>query len=173
MGTDLSSPASTVATETATEDVLQKSFLNAALGFSYAAQEKLDVGIRIAPYVPPMVRGKYQLSGEPETRAKAGDFSTAVSAGAGLLSGADSYFLLDGSLLLGYRAWARHLFSAGGSFASASVAAGGASQLGGFLGYQYNVEDLVLRSELAYTSGGLGSAKLGGIFLGALIGFKL
>ena len=177
---------------------LQSSFANFGFGFMAAVNDRIDIGVRMQPYAPLLFRFKYQVSGVPETSAKARDFSAAIAASTGLLLGSEvTYFLGDLAVPLGYRAWDRHLFSlspflgfaslSGMQVPAASAQPGVKSlpatalnptsastmQYGISLGYQYSILGLMLRSELAYLKGSLAESQIGGLFLGSLVGFNL
>lgn len=152
------------------------------LGFALSLSERTDLGIRFQPFAPLSFRLKYQFSGEPQSRARQGNFSTAVVVAPGILlghaqSGASaSYFLGDLTLIAGYRAWERHLFSLAPYFSTASLSGltvTGASQYGAALGYQYQIEALMIRAELALASGTVGTASIGGFHFGVQFGLAL
>jgi hypothetical protein len=190
-GTDLSSRATTV-TPTAAEgetpdspyQAMGQSWVNPFVGFTRGLTEMLDLTVRVQPSAPLVVRGKYQLSGENELRADVDNFSTAVSASAGvLLTGTPvTSFQFDGAFLAGYRPWKRHLFSLAPFFTFTSISglattAGAASgsliQYGGGLGYQYSYENVFFRLEAAYGLGSSAENQVGGLFGGACLGFLL
>lgn len=172
----------------------------AALGFVAGLSDRIDLGIRVTSHAPFSFRFKYQLSGEPELTAKAGNFSTAIVVSPGILIGTYSggaaptstmYFSGDISFIAGYRIWNRHLFSLApfitfGSLSGVPETAADAvhtgrtspssasfSQYGAGLGYQYSLETLFLRGEATYTLGAIGQTQLNGIHFGALLGLAL
>jgi hypothetical protein len=163
--------------------------------FSIGLAERWEAGVRLQPQAPLEFRGKYQLSGPPESRAARGDFSAAAVAGLGLLLGSQgaastSYLLVEGALPLGYRLSARDLLLLTPFFSSASlsgaalptlspsgvsgqVTGGGGTQLGVGAGYQRTWEALTLRGELSWFQGSLGDSRFGGISAGASLGLNL
>lgn len=188
-GSDLvATPDTATQSDGSTTATVQKN-TNGAFGFVLALSDKFDAGIRLQPQTPMMMRLKYQISGVPEAQAKQGDFSTAVSASPGLLFGGNgttpvTYFLGDLSFLMGYRIRAEDLISLSPFFSFANLsglsqnAAGttGAispNQLGLNFGYQHQIHDLFIRTELSYAKGSVGGSKISGLFLGAMVGLGL
>ena len=178
---------------------VQKAFPVYSFGFSFPVGEKMEAGIRLQPYAPPMLRFKYQFAGVPESEAKKESWAAAVASSAGLLLAQGStpgegisYYLLDLAVPVGYRAWENHLFSvipffnlAGisgvalaashpGRVSSSNVSnSNSLIQYGAGLGYQYTVMAIFLRAELAYLKGSLGESELGGLFFGISTGLVL
>ena len=165
--------------------VLQAANANYFFGFAPAITDKIDVGVRFQPSAPLLIRGKYQLYGQPEIKADKGNLAAAIMASGGLtLGGRDastgnsvSFTSFDIALLGGYRVWKNHLFSIGpayalGSLSGTSPSGISANQLEVNLGYQYSNESLFLRGEIAWASGSSGQNKITGFFPGALLGFS-
>lgn len=167
------------------DPLLQSTWINPVFGFAPALTDNIDLTIRIQPSAPLLGRIKYQLSGEPEIRADRGNFSTALSGGAGFLLGRSNgetatMYQLDAAFLLGYRLGARHLISAhpfvglaGLSRKTTAGNSGSLVQYGGGFGYQYQVESLYTRVELSYALGSYSEAAIKGIYGAALLGFFL
>lgn len=162
------------------EPQLQTSYLNYHAGFSVGVTEQLDLGARLQIGAPFLIRAKYQFYGDSETKSQKGNFSAAVAASGGALLGRGHlYYMGDAALLGGYRFAARHLVSAGTSFGLAGLSGvedyeGSGNQLTLFLGYQYTIQSIFLRLEIAYVptgtwknqlesniTGGYGAAMLG------------
>jgi hypothetical protein len=140
--------------------------------------------LRFQPYAPVIARGKYQFYGEPESTAQRGNWSASASASGGILpaSGGVLFYSGTGAVIGGYRFAERHLASLAPFLSLAGIsgvgtASGSGMRYGGSLGYQYDIESLILRAELTWASGSIsqaqGSANAGGIFPGAMLGFKL
>lgn len=170
--------------------------ISLAFGFVTSLSETIDAGVRLAPHAPLTLRFKMQLSGLPEKVADEGNFSTAIAITPGILIGSSSgttstYLAGDLALLAGYRLNKQHLLSLAPFFGFASlsgiplsgttptvsgtIATGSASatRYGAALGYQYSLEAILLRAELAYTLGSFGEAQLSKLHLSALFGFHL
>ena len=195
MGNDLSkSPVMSKADATKGETAvpLVRSGFNTGIGFVKAWSDKIDIGVRFQPQAPFALRFKYQLTGHPEIQSKKGDFSTAVAFAPGFLMAPNSvsFFSYDMSYIAGYRLGDHHLISLSPFFTSATLSGvrqnvagstgGGpgpdsitANQYGVGLGYQYTVEDLFLRPEIAYAKGSVVDSQVGGFYLGALLGLQL
>lgn len=172
---------------------LGTSLLSPSLGAWGGISERFDVGIRLGPKAPLLLRGRWQFTGEPASRAAAGNFSFAAIGGFGLYRGSvagQSGTSLDAGLIAGYRLADQHLLFGGPFFGMASVggvtraqASGtgtvtgpgvSGSAFGAGVGYEYWLQSfLPLRVELAYASGSSGEAKLGGISLGFLVAYPL
>jgi hypothetical protein len=167
---------------------------NFDVGMDFAITDKIDAGVSFAPYTPPLLRVKYQLTGEPEASAAAGNLAVAlVGSGGIMLASGVTYYLLDAACVAGYRVWNHHLFSltpffsmagltgvdvpttsGGGLVPDPAQATGGsASQYGVALGYQYDVKGLLFRLEEAYASGSYGKNTVGGLFTAGLIGLRI
>jgi hypothetical protein len=166
-----------------------QSTMRYGVGAMVSVDRKFDVGLRFHPQVPPTLRLKYQLVGEPGEGAPDGNISLSVVAAPGFLPG---YFLADFSLPFGYRLSRKHLFwlspfytmaslsglssSAGetGPAVTGTTYSSSPSSLGAGLGYQFGVKYLFLRAEGAYVlSGAIGEVRIQGISFGALVGFRL
>lgn len=184
------------------EPELQNSWVHPVFGFTAAASDEIDVGIRIQPTAPLSVRVKYQFTGLPESKSVPGNFSAAIIPQAGILLGPSSaagtssvtYFMGDVALIGGYRLWRNHLFTLGPFFSFANLSgvtlssaistsgknsgtsgltSGSAVQYGAGLGYQYQLESLILAAEFSYNRGSFNSAQIKGYYLGALLGINL
>ncbi len=171
--------------------------LKPAVGGVFGITERLDVGLRISPQTPPLLRAKYQLSGAPETELRRGNIPVSLAVAAGFLSGqmdgrSTSFVVFDLALPVGYRLNEFHIFylspffgigSASGLTQSAAQStpaaapAGGvsasASQYGAGLGYQFDLKYLDVRAELAYAMGSIEATKIQGLNFGLLFGFEL
>jgi hypothetical protein len=174
-------------TGTKPDPALETAPVNYVFGAWVAINPKLDLGIRFAPEAPVLARAKYQLYGEPESTARAGNWSASVSGSGGALlstyngSGVTFYEAI-GSLIGGWRFGDHHVASLAPFFcysglSGVGIASGSGSRFRASLGYQYDVESLLLRAELTWASGSFaqqtGSANAGGIFPGAVLGLKL
>lgn len=61
----------------------------------------------------------------------------------------------------------------GGANASTGPgASASATQYGGALGYQYDIDALIFRTEVAYALGKVGTPEINGVFVGALLGMR-
>jgi len=171
---------------------MKRNLAHPSASFSAGLGEGWDAGITLHPSAPFALRAKRQLSGLSEPQAAQGNFSTALTGGAGILLGSSSgnsvvYWLADFAFLAGYRIWERHLFSIAPSVTLASlsgptlpVEVGATSGIGGdsasatsfgaALGYQYNLEGMRLRSEISWKTGSFGQAKLGGFGMAGSFG---
>ena len=195
-GPDLNAPSIRPAQDPKSKDIpdpeLQTSYLNYGLGFSHPINDTLDLGVRFEPYAPLLVTAQLQITGKPEASAEKGNFSSSMAAATGFLLGSSSNFwLLDLSVPTGYRFAARHValltpfFMYGGiSGFSAPIEitsvptkresnSFSATQYGLGLGYQYEIEAIVLRLETNYTKGSLNKNAISGLYSGCLLGFKL
>lgn len=166
---------------------LQLAPMNYVFGASVAITPELDAGLRLEPYAPPLLRVKYQLMGDPESKAKAGNFSVSVNASGGLLltstnGSSVTYYTALGSLIGGYRFANHHLVSLAPYFdfaglSGVTAASESGTRYGASLGYQYDIDALILRAELTWGSGSFsestGSVSDGGFFPGVLLGLKL
>lgn len=161
--------------------------------------DRLDLGVRIQPLAPLMVRAKYQLYGpsesqitprpisrSSETIVTTQPFPLSLSLGLGfgvLVSAKSSSYLSENILFMGgYRFSPQHLLSLGPFFTLAQLSgvsksdpsATSASVLGSALHYQWTAEALYLRSEFSYIiSGSFGASNIAGIGLGAAVGLNL
>jgi hypothetical protein len=189
-GTDLLEPAETQATDpetgTTPDPALSKSMINYAFGANFSVTPEFDVGIKLMPYAPVLTRVKYQLTGDPESKAQAGNLSASAAASAGLLWGnfdGESMTFYTGhvSLIGGYRFFKNHVASLAPFVSLAGIsgigdASGTGFRYGGGLGYQYDAEALILRLELIWASGSFsqttGSVQAGGLFPGMLLALK-
>ncbi len=156
-------------------------------GFVLRLGDRTEAGIRVLPLAPLAVRIKHQLAGEDEAHSHRKNFSLAVVGSPGFIAGMGggssgsaqaSLLSIDAGLIAGYRLWEKHLFTLTPFFTFASLSNAGttansATQFGAGLGYQYQLENFFLRTEAAYTSGSLGTTRIGGIFFGALLGLNL
>lgn len=194
-GTDLVNAATPRAADPETgkepDPALDLAPINYALGAWLRVRPDLDVGVRIQPYAPLIARVKYQLYGAPESQARAGNWSAAGLASAGLLVGsapaatsADSvvFYSARAGLIGGRRFGARHLASLSPFFSLAGISGpasitGSGTRFGAGLGYQYDIESVVARLELTWASGSFSQnaapADAGGWFPGATLAFKL
>ena len=175
-------PSTSTNSETGITTTSLQTTFTPALGFWASLSERTDLGIRLAPQAPLSFRLKHQLSGAPLSQAREGNFAISILAAPGILFGSGgagssaSLMVGDLSLLAGYRAWERHLFSLSPffTFATASgLPVTGATQYGAALGYQYQYETLLLRLEVALASGSAGSASIGGMHLGLQMALAL
>jgi hypothetical protein len=190
-GTDLLTPASPQSPDPKTgktpDPVLSLSPVNYAFGVSVAITPELDLGIKIQPFAPFIARAQYQLSGAPESKAEAGNLSLSAGVSGGLLvatyNGENATFYSANAALIGGWRFARHhiaslapFFSLAG-ISGVGTASGNGTRFGAGLGYQYDVEALIIRAELTYASGTIaqesGAANAGGFFPGLLMGLKL
>ena len=167
-----------------------------SLGALIGLTDQVDVGVRLEPQAPLSFRFKYQFMGNPETKAAPQDISMAISLAPGILIGSyngqsTTYFSGDFALLMGYRINNRNLFlitpfltfgALSGIPLDATVApgtlnpgvgSGSVLQYGGAVGYQYSLESIFFRGEVAYDLGTFGSSQISGVFAGALFGFTL
>ncbi len=167
-----------------------------AVGGVFGLSETVDIGLRIIPQAPPLLRGKIQLSGVNESKAQAGNFAISLSAAVGYLTGTmsgqpTSFFAADFALPVGYRFNAHHLVflspfltlgSADGLTQSAALTTVlptgqrtsiSATQYGAGLGYQFDLKYLDLRAELAYALGSAGATSISALGFGALVAFEL
>lgn len=172
----------------------QQSFANYAMGFMLPIAEKIDVGIRFQPYAPLLIRGKFQWMGQSEAKAETNQFAVAVSAMTGVMLGKGSnnasfsYFIMDGALPLGYRMSDKHLVSltpyltmvsisnmpvALATLQNANTYSASVTQYGWALGYQYTLESLMVRMELAFNYGILLDTSIQNLYYGALVGLQL
>jgi hypothetical protein len=190
-GTDLVAQPEKQATDPKTgvapDPVLSTSFPEYAFSAAIAVHPRLDVGVRIAPFAPVQLKAKYQLSGEPESKARAGDWSAALAGYGGLLLGTYNsagvtFYTGGASVIGGFRFAQSHLaiLSPYLSFAGLSGvgdASGSGLRYGASVGYQYDAESLLLKLELTWASGSFtqqaGSTQAGGFFPGATLGLKL
>jgi hypothetical protein len=167
---------------------VQKSYMG-AFGFGIPYSDKLDLAIRLQPQSPLTLRAKYQLSGDPETKAAKENLSTAVSFATGILIGTSdgsstSFYTADLAFISGYRVLDHTLvslspfltfaqLSSPGQNAADTPGSASATQYGICLGYQHQWEDLMLRSEITYAKGSVGESQIGDLFFGALLGLGL
>jgi len=165
---------------------MQKAPINLAFGFSKSFGESWDVGVRIYPYAPMLLRAKYQFLGPSEIRASVNDFSASVAVAGGILLGSGVVFsLVDAAMPLGYRVEQNHLLVLTPFLSSASVsgmsvpaAGGGAtsgavSQYGVALGYQYHYLGMILRAEASMNGGSCGASVISGWYFGGMAGLAL
>ncbi len=171
---------------------LQNNYTNPYFGFYVPVSDRIDIGVRLAPFSPNQARIKVQLAGAPQEQAMRGNFSAAFVAGAGLLLGnvvqstsqTESTTLLtfSGAFLGGYRLWDHHLFSGGPSARYATLSgpssiAGSGTVFGGHLQYQYDAESLLFKLEATGFTGGYtrqnSELDLKGIVGGISLGFRL
>jgi hypothetical protein len=160
---------------------------NYVFGAWVSLNPKLDLGVRFSPFAPPVVRIKYQVYGEPESTAQVGNWSASLNGTGGFLFGSldgvgVTFYTATAAVIGGYRFAEHHVASLAPFFNLAGIsgvgtASGSGNRLGASLGYQYDIESLLLRAELTWATGSVsqtaGSAKMGGFFPGALVGFKL
>ncbi|OFZ20353.1 MAG: hypothetical protein A2X94_01195 [Bdellovibrionales bacterium GWB1_55_8] len=186
MGTDLSAQPSRPAPDPETGEVqgleLPLSTPHYAFGFTMGISKRVDVGVRLEPYSPLLLRAKYQYAGVSEQEVRQGNLSAAVSGAAGVMMSADAQFFaahLGGPV--GYRFAANHLVSVSPFLSVASIsgprlpAAAGAdtlsaSRFGMALGYQYTLQGLITRAELVRSWGSAGEPSIGGLFAGGMLG---
>jgi hypothetical protein len=169
------------------DPTLSESPINYVFGATLAVTRELDVGIKIEPFAPLVLRGKYQFMGDPESQADAGNFSISGSASGGLLfstyqGNGVSFFSFTGAVIGGYRIWKHHLASLSPFFNVAGLSgvgtpSGTGTLYGASLGYQYDAEALIVRAELTWCAGSFsqetGSVNPGGFYPGLLMGLKL
>lgn len=190
-GTDLLTPSETQSSDPETgetpDPALAKSMINYAFGTMIAVTPELEAGLKITPYAPLLTRVKYQLTGEPESKAQAGNLSASAAGSLGLLLArfdgeTATFYTGNAALIGGYRFAKNHLASLAPfvSFAGLSgvgEASGNGFRFGGSLGYQYIAEALSWRLELTWASGSFsqasGSKQAGGFFPGMVMGLKL
>jgi hypothetical protein len=168
--------------------MLQTSWANYFLGFVKGFGDQWDVGIRIQPSAPLLIRVKYQFLGEPESRAELWNFSLAglVSPGFSLSAGANGtsqiFFTADAALLAGIRLGVNHLVWLAPHFTFGSISglpttAGGSAgtviAYGGGIGYQLTVLGFFGRAEFVWNWGSSGSAQYSGPAMGAVLGLRL
>jgi hypothetical protein len=172
-----------------------QSAMKPAVGAVFGLTESLDLGLRISPQTPPLLKAKMQFSGGPESTAKKGNVSFSLAVALGFLSGkmqsqSTSFFLADIAAPFGYRLTEHHLFflspfltigSASGLTQSAAQttasspaqASVSATQYGAGLGYQFDLKYLDLRAEATYTLGSIGATQISSLGFGLLTGFEL
>ncbi|MGK5081793.1 hypothetical protein WDW37_00685 [Bdellovibrionota bacterium FG-1] len=194
-GTDLITPAKAQPTNAETgktPDPVLESQRGYAFGTMLAVRPNIDVGIRIQPMAPVLVRGKYQFYGAPESQASAYNLSLCGAANGGLLIGQASgntvtFYTGQAAFIGGFRFATRHMVSLSPFLSLAGLsgvtnAAGSGMRYGAGLGYQYDVESVIFRTELIWAAGSMSisdpslassSANAGGFFPGALLGFRL
>ncbi len=202
-GPDLIADAQTQPADAETGQVpdpaLQSSMLNFVFGAMVRVAHNLDVGVRFQPSAPLLGRVKYQFYGVSESDAKKGSFSVSGLGSAGLLIGSASstaattsthaaasgnamLYTFQGAVIGGYRLGERHLVSLAPFLALAGLSGTGATEGSGFryglsLGYQYQIESLFFRADATYALGSFnvpaGTRNAGGIFPGAVFGFRL
>jgi hypothetical protein len=190
-GTDLLEPASEQGSDPETgvtpDPTLAMSFPTYAFGVNVGVMPELDVGIRAAPFAPVLGRVKYQMYGDPELKAAAGNLSVSAAASVGLLLATYSgesvtFYQGTGTVIGGYRFAKNHVASLAPFVGMAGIsgvgdASGSGFRFGGSLGYQYDAEALIWRMELTWASGSVsqasGSAQAGGFFPGIILGVKL
>ncbi|MGK5088277.1 hypothetical protein WDW86_12025, partial [Bdellovibrionota bacterium FG-2] len=171
---------------------LQNSYTNPYFGFYIPITDRIDAGVRLAPFSPNQARIKVQLAGVPQEKAAKGDFSAALVGGVGLLLGntvqsssqiqSTTLLTLSGAMLGGYRLWNHHLFSGGPSaryatLSGISAISGSGSIFGAHLLYQYDAESLIFRLEATGFTGSYvrqsSELDLKGIVGGISLGFRL
>jgi hypothetical protein len=190
-GTDLIEPAEIQRPDTFTgetaDPILSSSLINYAFGTTLAITPEIDVGVRISPFAPVLARGKYQLYGDPESKAQPGNLSLSAAAAVGfLLATFDgesvAFYTGNASLIGGYRFFKSHTVSFSPVLSLAGIsgvgtASGTGLRYGAGVGYQYDAEALVWRVELIGLSGSFsqstGPTQAGGFFPGMLLGLKL
>jgi len=90
-----------------------------------------------------------------------------------------SYFLADLALPAGYRWRKNHLVSLSPGFRMASLSgstlarSGSVTQFGASLGYQIELESLILRFEPSWNTGSFGEVQTGGWGFGAAVSFQI
>jgi hypothetical protein len=186
-GTDLITPPTVQPTDPKTGQTpnpeLQWAPVNYAFGVTLGITPELDVGIKIEPFAPTLARVKYQFYGEPETKAESGNLSVAGAGSGGIVFGnGATFYSAQAALIAGYRFAAHHLASLAPFFNFAGLsgegtASGNGTRYGASLGYQYDIDALILRVDLTWASGTFtqqsGPASDGGLFPGLLVGLKL
>ena len=168
---------------------MQESIPNYIFGAMVRVTPELDLGLRFSPFAPVVLRGQYQLYGDSESAAKAGNLSLSGVLSGGLLlatyDGAGlTFYSINAAVVGGWRFFAHHIVSVAPFFNFAGLSLGGApassgngtgsvsssgsssgssltgTRFGASLGYQYDAEALIFRAELTYASG---SVSLGSI----------
>jgi len=152
-----------------------ESLVNYAFGVSFAITPALDLGLKLEPFAPVLVRAKYQFWGAPESQAHSGNFSASISGSSGLLlstynGSSVTFYSFNAAVIGGYRFAEHHLASLAPFFSLAGIsgignASGTTTLAGASLGYQYDAEALILRAELTWASSAF--------YPGLLLGLKL
>ncbi len=169
---------------------LQSAPVHFMTGFGVGLNERFDAGLRVHPSGPLLLRGKFQVAGEPELRAQSGNLSAAITASAGIALAsagtpaaplASSYLMFDGGLIVGYRVSRVVLpygqgffgtFPFSGSIQGSSFS-GSASQLGFGLGARLLWDDLWIHLEVNRASASAGTDERAQYLPGVAVGLML
>lgn len=167
---------------------LQTSWANYFLGFVKGLGDWWDLGFRIQPNAPLLIRVKFQFLGEPESRAKQWNFSLAALVSPGFTMGPGAaaspmiFFSADAAVLAGIRFNDNHLLwvaphftfaSIGGLAATAGAASGMVLGYGGGIGYQLTVLGFFGRAEFVWSWGSAGASQASSPAMGAVLGLRI
>ncbi len=167
---------------------LQTSWANYFIGFVKGLGDSWDLGLRIQPNAPLLIRVKYQFLGEPESRAQQWNFSLSglVSPGFTMGPGAGAspmlFFSVDAAVLAGIRFNDNHLLwlaphftfaSVSGLATTAAAATGTVLGYGGGIGYQLTILGFFGRAEFVWSWGSAGPSQASTPTLGAVLGLRI